>query len=101
MKVTYYVASSIDGYIAKENGDISWLGEPGITMEQAGHNEFYSAMDALLNGRKTYEMITSFGEYPYGGKPVWVCTSSNVYPMEGSNIQVGNPPWGFIMLQKK
>lgn len=92
MKVTYYVASSLDGYIAKEDGDVSWLEELGITMEETGYNEFYSTVDALVMGRKTYEMIVSFGEWPYGDKPVWVCTSSNVNPMEGSNIQVGKTP---------
>lgn len=28
----------------------------------------------------------------YGDKPVWVCTSSNVNPTEGSNIQAGKTP---------
>jgi len=92
MKVTYYVASSIDGFIAKEDGDVSWLEELGIVMEETGYDEFYATVDALVMGRKTYDMIVSFGEWPYGDKPVWICTSGNVVPMAGSNIQVGNTP---------
>ena len=48
MKITYYVASSLDGYIAKEDGDVSWLDELNISMEDVGYDEFYSTVDALV-----------------------------------------------------
>jgi len=92
MKTTYYVASSLDGYIAKEDGDVSWLEELDIPMEDTGYEEFYSTVDALVMGRKTYEMVVSFGQWPYGDKPVWVCSSSNITPVEGCNLQLGNTP---------
>ena len=92
MKVTYYVASSLDGYIAKEDGDVSWLEELDISLEEAGYDKFYSTVDALVMGRKTYEMIINFGQWPYGDKPIWVCTSNEIKAMEGCNLQVGNTP---------
>jgi dihydrofolate reductase len=92
MKTTYYVASSLDGYIAKEDGDVSWLDELDISMEDSGYDEFYSTVDALVMGRKTYEMIVSFGQWPYGDKPVWVCSRNQITPMEGCNLQTGNSP---------
>lgn len=92
MKVTYYVASSLDGYIAKKDGDVSWLEELDISMEDAGYDEFFSTVDALVMGRKTYEMIVSFGQWPYGDKPVWVCSSNSITPIEGSNLQAGSTP---------
>jgi dihydrofolate reductase len=92
MKVTYYVASSLDGYIAKNNGDVSWLEGLDISMKDAGYDEFYSTVDALVMGRATYEMIVSFGQWPYGDKPVWVCSSNTVAPVEGSNMQAGGTP---------
>jgi len=92
MKVTYYVASSLDGYIAKEDGDISWLEDLNISMEDAGYDKFYSTVDALVMGRKTYEMVVSFGQWPYGDKPVWVCSSNKITPIEGSNLQAGSTP---------
>jgi len=92
MKVTYYVASSLDGYIAKEDGDVSWIEELNISMEDVGYDEFYSAVDALVMGRKTYEMIVSFGQWPYGDKPVWVCSSNKITPIESSNMQAGSTP---------
>jgi len=75
MKITYYVASSLDGYIAKEDGDVSWLEQLNIPMEETGYDEFYSTVDAIVMGRNTYKMIVSFGQWPYGDKPGWVCTS--------------------------
>lgn len=92
MKTTYYVASSLDGYIAKEDGDVSWLDELNISMEDAGYDEFYSTVDALVMGRKTYDMIVSFGQWPYGDKPVWVCSRNKIIPMEGCNLQTGSSP---------
>ena len=92
MKITYYVASSLDGYIAKEDGDVSWLEELNISMEDAGYNEFYSTVEALVMGRKTYEMIVSFGQWPYGDKPVWVCSRNEIAPIKGCNLQAGSTP---------
>ena len=92
MKITYYVASSLDGYIAKEDGDVSWLDDLGISPEESGYEEFYSTVDALVMGRKTYDMIVSFGEWPYGDKPVWICTTRSVDAIEGCNLQSGTIP---------
>ncbi len=92
MKVTYYLASSLDGYIAKKDGDISWLDEIVTLDEESGYEEFYSTIDAIVMGRKTYEMIYSLGAWPYENKPVWVCTRSKIKPMEGCNLQNGTTP---------
>jgi len=92
MKITYYVASSLDGYIAKNDGDVSWLDDLGISMEEAGYEQFYSSVDALVMGRKTYEMIVSFGQWPYGDKPVWVCSSKTIKPVKDCNLHTGSSP---------
>ena len=92
MKIIYYVASSLDGYIAKEDGDVSWLEELNISIQDTGYDDFYSTVDALVMGRKTYEMIVSFGQWPYGDKPVWVCSSISIDAMDGCNLQNGKTP---------
>ena len=69
MKSTYYVASSLDSYIAKEDGDVSWLDDLGISPEESGYEEFYSTVDALVMGRETYDKLHEFGSWPYGDKP--------------------------------
>ena len=92
MKTTYYVASSLDGFIAKEDGDVSWLDELGVSMSDTGYDEFYSTVDALVMGRKTYEFVVSYGQWPYDDKPVWVCSGRKITPMEGCNLQEGSTP---------
>ncbi len=88
MKVTYYVASSLDGYIAKDDGDVAWLEELGIAIEETGYETFFAGIDGVIMGRKTYEMIVSFGQWPYGDKPVWVCSSNSTQAFDGCNLQV-------------
>lgn len=78
MKITYYVASSLDGYIAKEDGDVSWLDDLGISLEESGYEEFYSTVDALVMGRNTYDVVSAFGSWPYGDSPTWACTTNAV-----------------------
>jgi len=92
MKVTYYVAVSIDGYIAKDDGDVSWLNELNIPMEKTGYDEFFSTVDALVMGRKTYEMICSFGSWPYGNKPTWICSKNTIKALDGTNLQKSTSP---------
>ena len=87
MKVTYYVAASLDGYIAKPDGDVSWLEELNIPPEEAGYEEFFSTVDALVMGRGTYDIIYAFGAWPYGEKPVWVCSNSVIKELKGANLQ--------------
>jgi len=92
MKVTYYVASSIDGYIAKENGDVSWLDDLGISMEETGYDHFFSSVDGLVMGRNTYNFVFDYGTWPYEDKPAWVCTSTELNVMEGCQLQKAIKP---------
>ena len=70
MKIVLYIATSQDGYIADENGSVDWL--PQTLSETAGqdygYQEFYDSVDAITIGRKTYEYILGFGDWPYPGK---------------------------------
>ncbi|MDN5304522.1 MAG: hypothetical protein PWP46_1408 [Fusobacteriaceae bacterium] len=72
-----YIATSLDGYIARENGEIDWLNNiENPDNSDFGFNEFISRIDAIVMGRKTYEIVTSFGgEWPYI-KPVFVLTNT-------------------------
>ena len=72
-KVSVYIASSLDGFIARKNGDIDWLtgGEGG---EDYGYSQFMSDIDHIVMGRNTYEKVLTFGGWPYD-KKVIVLTS--------------------------
>jgi dihydrofolate reductase len=80
MKGTVYIATSLDGFIAREDGGIDWL--PGIEEaeggEDYGYEGFISSVDAIVMGRNTYELTSSFGSWPYGEMPVVVLSSRQV-----------------------
>ncbi len=75
-----FIATSLDGFIARRNGELDWLpgsdGTPGD--EDYGYKSFVDSIDALVLGRKTYELASSFPEWPYTGKRVVVL--SHRYP---------------------
>ena len=67
-KIVVYIASSLDGYVARENGDIDWLPEPS----ESGYTAFYKSVDTVIMGKTTYEQILTFGSYPYKNKKSFV-----------------------------
>jgi dihydrofolate reductase len=69
-KVKLYIASSLDSYIASDNGSIEWL----FSDADYGYTKFYDSIDTILVGRKTYDQSLTFEEYPYKGKKVYVFT---------------------------
>jgi len=71
-ELVYYVAASIDGYIAKPDGGLDWLASYEGGDEDYGYAQFYKSVDAVLMGRKTYEQSLSFTAWPYSGKSCWV-----------------------------
>ncbi|AYC33750.1 dihydrofolate reductase [Pseudomonas cavernae] len=71
----YYVAASLDGYIARPDGRVDWLRPMEDSAEDHGYNEFYASVDALLMGRVTYETILKYADqWPYPGKTCIVLT---------------------------
>ncbi|MBE9070397.1 dihydrofolate reductase [Leptolyngbya cf. ectocarpi LEGE 11479] len=88
MKITYAAATSLDGFIAKDNGDVSWLEEMNIDKNETGLEEFFASIDGLIMGRNTYDFVFNYGSWPYEDKPTWVCTQSNLQPLDGANLIV-------------
>ena len=78
MKKSVYIATSLDGFIARENGDLDWLpGSDGTTeSEDFGYNKFFESVDVMIMGRKTFEKVLSFGEWPYLNKKVIVLSDT-------------------------
>jgi dihydrofolate reductase len=67
-KIRLFIASSLDGYIARTSGDVDWL----FTDQDYGYTEFLAEVDTVIMGNKTYQQVLSFGEYPYKGKKSFV-----------------------------
>ena len=60
MKASVFIATSLDGFIARSDGGLDWLPEGGG--EPHGYTEFMATVDALVIGRKTFETVLSFPE---------------------------------------
>jgi len=78
MKASVFIGTSVDGFIARANGDLDWLPPDGG--EPHGYDEFMATVDALVIGRKTFETVLTFDAWPYGDKPVFVLSSRPLAP---------------------
>lgn len=71
-----YIAASIDGFIAREDGNIDWLIEiPNPDETDYGFSEFIENIDGIVMGRKTFDVVCTFSEWPYT-KPVFVLSNT-------------------------
>jgi dihydrofolate reductase len=70
MTASVFVGTSLDGFIARPNGDLDFLPPGGG--EPHGYDEFVATVDAIVIGRKTFETVLTFGAWPYGDKRVVV-----------------------------
>jgi dihydrofolate reductase len=109
MKASVYIGTSLDGFIARENGGLDWLpgsqgdesDENGDSAEDYGYQEFMDSVDVLVMGRNTYETVLSFGEWPFEGRRV-VVLSGTLSQDQPENVEVmsGSPPEIFESLQE-
>lgn len=80
-KISVFIATSIDGYIAKKNNDLDWLTTfnppiDEIEEKDCGYSKFLSSVDVLVMGRNSYDVVSSFNPWPYEGKRVIVLSST-------------------------
>lgn len=74
MKCSSYIASSLDGFIAKADGSLDWLDQANASVpdgEDCGYAQYMASVDVIVMGRKTFETVLSFNTWPYD-KPVYV-----------------------------
>ena len=72
--VRFYVATSLDGFIADREGSVDWLAPYDARLY--GYDKFLDEVGALVMGRRTFELIRATGdEWPYRGKAVYVLAS--------------------------
>jgi dihydrofolate reductase len=76
MTASVFVGTSVDGFIARPNGDLDWLPVGGG--EPHGYNEFIASVDAIVIGRGTFEKVLTLGPWAYGDKRVVVLSSRPV-----------------------
>ena len=76
MTVSVFIGTSLDGFIARRNGDCDFL--PAGGGEPHGYTEFMATIDALVIGRKTYETVLALPAWPYDEKRVVILSSQPV-----------------------
>jgi dihydrofolate reductase len=89
-RVSAFLAASLDGFIAEEDGGLGFL-QP-FEQEEHGYAEFYASVDTLLMGGKTYETVLGFEAWPFAGKQVVVLTRGERSSLFGERFVAGEPP---------
>lgn len=94
-KISVFIATSIDGYIAKQNGDIDWLTKFSLPTDEnedkdCGFSKFFTDIDVLVMGRNTYEVVSDFDPWPYDGKRVVVLSSTLTSVCEKAELFKGD-----------
>lgn len=79
-KIKVYIAASLDGYIARPDGDLDWLTEfPNPTKEDYGYNEMLTSVDTVIMGGRTYrELLCMDILWPYKNKKTFVVSHNSI-----------------------
>ena len=84
MRASVFIGTSVDGFIARPNDALDFLPPGGG--EPHGYNEFMATVDALVIGRRTFEIVLTYPEWPYGKKRVVVLSTR---PLDFSTVRGG------------
>jgi len=89
-KIQCYIAQSLDGYIARKDHSIDWLENISVPEgSDLGYGEFYSKIDTVIMGRKTYDEIMGFDvPWPYADAQCYVITSDKSYQTHTPNTKL-------------
>ncbi|MBC7441685.1 MAG: dihydrofolate reductase [Ramlibacter sp.] len=71
-----FIAASVDGFIARADGDMDWLTAYSAEAGETGYDDLMSRTDHVLIGRRTYETVLTFDSWPYEGKGVLVLSTT-------------------------
>jgi dihydrofolate reductase len=88
VRTLYYVASSIDGFIADSDDRIDWLLQFGFETFDEHYQRFLAGIGAIVMGAGTYEFLIADAntEWPYAGIPTWVVTHREFPVVDGAAI---------------
>ncbi|MFB2599748.1 dihydrofolate reductase family protein [Herbiconiux sp. P17] len=88
-KTQYYVAASIDGFIADRDNDLDWLMQFGFDEFTADYETFLADIGVVVMGSRTYEWILAEGSpWAYPDQATWVLTSRELAPVAGADIRM-------------
>lgn len=88
-QVHVYIAVSLDGFIAGDDGALDWLAPMQVEDEDYGYADFYGSIDALVLGRSTYDSVLAHPQWPFAGKRVVVLTNRVLDARHGEGAHAG------------
>lgn len=87
--VSVFIATSLDGFIAREDGSIDFLDCVNTPGEDYGFAEFFARVDTVVLGRSTWETVNAFASWPFTGKRVVVLTHRELPARHGETAHAG------------
>lgn len=84
--IIYYVAASLDGFIADADGGVDWLNQFNEKPLFDDCADFFAMVDTMVMGRKSFEQVLEFGEWPYEDKPCVVMSSNSELTSEIASV---------------
>ena len=93
-KLSLFIATSLDGYIAKPNDDLSFLRSVEKEGEDYGYEEFFANVDTIILGRKTYDWVLKEigpSHYKNGEKEVYIITRTERPSIGKTKFHTGSP----------
>ena len=103
-RIKLYIATSLNGKIAKADGSVDWLEKlPNPDNSDHGFAAFYDSIDTTIQGGKTYRQIIGWDiEFPYIGKTNYVITrNQNLKKNDHVKFVTENPVEFFQNLKKQ
>ncbi|WP_167193396.1 dihydrofolate reductase family protein [Brevibacterium pigmentatum] len=91
LRAVVFLGLSVDGRIARPDGDLEWLTSRGAAAGDAGFTPFLESVDSLVMGRRTFEAIAAYEDWPYLDRPIHVI-STTLPPDVDSRITVHRSP---------
>jgi len=97
MKIQYYTATTLDGFLATEDDSLDWLFPLG-DLNNSSYPEFISQVGALAMGSATYEWIVRHADqvaketgspWPYS-QPAWIFSSRQLPVIDGADLYFVN-----------
>lgn len=87
--VCVYIAVSLDGFIARDDGSLDWLDAMQRSGEDYGYADFYATIDTVVLGRATHDKVLTFDEWPFTGRHVVVLTHRALAGERGERAHEG------------
>ncbi len=85
--VILYIAVSVDGYIADEQGGVSWLDRYNQDGIDYGYDAFFRRLGAVVMGGNTYRQVLGFGDWPYSEVETCILTRQGIGDPPAPNVR--------------